>query len=591
MADFLIVTGSGEAAERWFETGLRVASSQGFGPPTHSIVRPALRAAVFARRGSDRAPELVEEGPRWALVSGTCLVPDAAAALLDQGVDAIASQADGAFALARGDEHGAELATDPIGTHHVHARTGRGVSAFAGSALWLAALDDDELDATACEEFLATGVMYEDRTPWRAVRALPAATRFALQADGAHVLSRTWRPEDVEPASLSGNEAVEAFGTAMLESCSRLGARVERPVADLTAGWDSRLLCGFLMRTGLPIETTVTGPADGDDVVLSKRIAAHLGIQHLVLPLGAPPTADEVLDAVELTDGLVNAIGYARILRVHRTLSARFGASLNGSFGEVARGYWWEILRPSPEHTSRLDPVAISRARYAAGAPDLSLFGNGERQGPVEHFADLIARTDRTIERDAPMSFRLDHTYLRLRMRSWHGRIASSTDRLWPCMSPMASRAALDVLLRVPTAERIANRFARQVLARFAPRLAALPLESGGPALPRTLTNAWRFTPEAIGFARRAFKKLTGQRTYARTLEETAAPRLSLLADDRIGDRLRASSMALGDHVDRGRLQAVLDAMRAPEWPHDLAFGNLLALELALERARTLRRG
>jgi hypothetical protein len=591
VADFLIVTGSGAEAERWFESGLRIAASQGFGAPTRTIHRPELRAAVFERRASARAPDLVEDGHRWALVAGTCLVPRAASALLAEGLEAVAARADGAFAIARGDEHGAELATDPIGTHHVHVRAGRGVTAVAGSALWLAALDDDALDETACEEFLATGVIYEDRTPWRSVRALAPATRHALDADGAHPVGRTWRPEDLEPDSLQGSAAVDAFGAAMLDACTKLGACIERPVADLTAGWDSRLLCGFLMRSGLPIETTVTGPADGADVVLSKRIAAHLGLQHLVLPLGVPPTAEEVLDAATLTDGLVSAVSYARILRVHRTLSARFGASLNGSFGEVARGYWWEILRPSPGHRGPLDPAAISRARYAAGAPDLGLFGDGGRRGPVDHFTDLVARTDRVVTGQVPMSFRLDHTYLRLRMRSWHGRIASSTDRLWPCMSPMASRGALEALLRIPTAERISNRFARRVLAQFAPRLARLPLESGGPALPRTLTNAWRFTPEALGFARRAFKKLTGQRTYARTLEETSGPRLALLSDDRISDRMQASTMALGDHVDRERLAAVLTAMRAPEWPHDLAFGNLLALELALERARELRRG
>ncbi len=591
MADFLIVTGRGPDAERWFDTGLRVAAAQGFGPPARAIRSDGLRAAVFARRASERAPELVGSGERWSLVSGTCLVPEAAKTLLDEGLEAFTTHADGAFAIARGDETGAELATDPIGTHHVHVRVGRDVTAVAGSALWLAALDEDALDPTACEEFLATGVIYEDRTPWRSVRALPPATRFAVSAQGVRPIGRTWSPEDLAPGSLQGSAAVETFGTAMLDACTRLGARIERPVADLTAGWDSRLLCGFLMRAGLPIETTVTGPADGADVLLSKQIAAHLGIQHLVLPLGAPPTADEVLEAVELTDGLVNAVGYARILRVHRTLSARFGASLNGSFGEVARGYWWEILRPSPEHTGPLDPATISRARYAAGAPDLGLFGPDVRPSAVEHFADLIARTDRSVTGQVPMSFRLDQTYLRLRMRSWHGRIASSTDRLWPCLSPMASRGALEALLRIPTAERISNRFARRVLAQFAPRLARLPLESGGPALPRTLTNAWRFTPEALGFARRAFKKLTGQRTYARTLEETSGPRLALLSDDRISDRMQASTMALGDHVERERLAAVLTAMRAPEWPHDLAFGNLLALELALERARELRRG
>jgi hypothetical protein len=596
MADFLIVVGEGPPAERWFARGLAAAAALGAGPPTGRLERATVRVASFARRNGHGGSALAVDGPRWALSAGTLLgtVPGAEPSrkLAAAGLDRTLAAADGFFALATGGEaEPTRLATDAIGSHQVHARSAPGLCAVAGSALWLASLDDDALDPIGCQEFLATGVIYEDRTPWAAVRALPAASVLELRPGGWRRERRWWSIESLEPGSLRGAAAVEAFGTAMLDTCARVGAGCERPVSDLTAGWDSRLLTAFLLEAGVRFETTVTGPADSPDVRLSKKIADALGLAHHVLPLGAPPTADEVFDAIPLTDGLVNAVLYARVLRVHRALSERFDTSLNGSFGEVARGYWWEILRPSPDHLGPLDGAAIARARYAAGAAPVGFWPVAERLDPVPHFADLVARTDRDLPGPSPLAFRLDHTYLRLRMRSWQGRIASSTDRLWPCLSPLIARPALEALLRIPAAERLHNRFARQVLSRHAPRLAALPLESGGPALPRTLTNAWRFTPELWRLAQRAGRKLLGRRTYARTLEETAGPRLALLQDERIRAALDPERMALGDAVDRDALRRTLAAMRSPDWSEELAFGNLLALELGLARARELRRG
>lgn len=598
MADFLLVVGEGPGAERWFARGLSAAREQGFGDPAARIERPGVRVATFARRAGGLGARIAEDGDPWLLVAGTrwdadttgpgrefALLRNAARAGLTGALAGI----DGFFAVAAGGPDGVQVATDAIGSHHVHARSGDGVTAIAGSALWLAALDDDAVDAVGCQEMLATGVMYEGRTPWSNVRALAPATIHDVRPEGVAAASEWWSIDALGHEELAGDDALEAFGDAMLETCEQLGRVIAKPVSDLTAGWDSRLLAAFLLHAGVPFETTVTGPAGSPDVLLSTRIAAALGLTHHPLPHGGPPTADEVFDATTLSDGLVNAILYARVLRVHRKLSARFGATLNGSFGEVARGYWWEILKPGPEGIGPLDAEAISRARYAAGAPGFDLWPPAERLDPVPHFAEVVARTDAPLTGARPLSFRMDHAYLRLRMRSWQGRIASSTDRLWPCVSPLIARPALESLLRTQARDRNRNRLARRALSRYAPDLARQPLESGGPAVPRSLGNAWRFAPEARRLLGKVANKLLGRRTHARTLEETSAPRLALLREERVRAALDPDRMALGDHVDRDALRRLLERMRRPDWPHELAFGNLLALELGLARARELR--
>jgi hypothetical protein len=598
MSEFLVVVGDGPRAESWFERGLRAAERAGAGAPGREIRGTRVRVAAWPRRAK---PGLAaaSSGRRWLIASGSWFADDGTqvgdeAALLralsDRGAEAVASGLEGFFALVFGDDHEATIVTEPIGSRHVYVRDGDGVTAAGTSALVLAALDDTALDPIGCQEFLATGVMYEDRTPYAAVRALPPASVVALDAGRWRVSARSWSIRRLQPETLDAGEAVEAFGSAMLAVGRRLARAFARPVADLTAGWDSRILCAFLRGSAVSFETTVTGTDDEPDVVLSTRIAERLGLRHLVIPAGAAPDFDEILRSLTLTDGLCNALGYARVYRVHRELAQRFDASLNGSFGEVARGYWWELLGPAPAASAPLDAEHIARRRYAAGAPTLALWPTAERIEPVPHFAGVLRRLDGELA-DAPLSFRLDRAYLRMRMRCWQGRIASSTDRLWPCLSPLIFRSALEPLLRTKADARLRNRFARRVLARFAPDLARLPLESGGPALPMTPWNAWRFLPEAFGFAGKVVRKLTGHRTYARTLEETAAPRLALWRDDCVRDALDPQRMELSAHVDRGALAGLLAATRAPEFEHELVFGNLLALELGLRRLRTLRHG
>lgn len=596
MSDFLLVVGSGPRSAAWFEQGLRAAERSGTGTPHPPLERTDVRAAFWPRR-CGQGTGIVTSGSRWLGAAGTWLCDDGTgsgdeaallSALRPDRVAELAQRLDGFFVLATGNDRTAHIVTDPVGCHAAYVRSADGVTAIASSALWLAALDDTALDPIACQELLGTGVMFEDRTPFTAVRALPPAAVVAIDADGWRVTARTWSLRSIRPESLDGDTAVEAFGSAMLDGCRRVARVVQRPVADLTAGWDSRILCAFLRGAGVEFETTVTGPADSPDVRLSTRIAARLGLTHHPLQPGALPTLDEIERSLQLTDGLVNALGYARVFRVHEALSAQFGASLNGSFGEVARGYWWELLSPSPSANGRLDAELIARRRYAAGAPTLTLWSPAERLDPVAHFRGVVQRVDDELD-DGPLGFRLDRTYLRMRMRCWQGRIASATDRLWPCLSPLVLRGGLELLLRTRTAERVDNRFARRVLQRFAPDLARMPLESGGPAAPMTLWNAWRFAPEVLRFAKRAALKIRGRRTYARTMEETSAPRLALWNDDRLHDLLDPTQMELGAHVDQHELRTLVDATRRPEFNHELLFGNLLGLELGLRRLRALR--
>ncbi|MBK8980134.1 MAG: hypothetical protein IPM29_29895 [Planctomycetes bacterium] len=593
MADFLVVLGDSPTAHRWRAAGVHIAAALGAGTPSAAVEQPDLAAWTWRRRDGSRGAVAAEHGGDLLLAAGSWFGPDdlhsgsepaLLARVAARGIEPVARELDGFFTLvhAGASEPGVvAVATDPIGSHLAHVRYGDGACAVAASPLWLAALGEPALDAVGCQEFLATGILYEDRTLFRDVRRLPPAAVVWLGAAGPLRNAQTWQIGALEPGSLAAAAAVDAFGAGMRDAVRRAARGAERPICDLTAGWDSRLLVAFLLDAGIAFDTTVTGDASSADVRLSLRIADAFGLRHHVIDTPTPPDLALLEEARALCDGEVDVLDYARIASVQRALLPRFGTSWNGSFGEVARGYWWEILEPSPGAVARLDAARVASQRYAKGAIATRLWPESERLDPLRHMTEVVARCDAAIDRDAPLGFRLDHAYLRMRMRCWQGRIASSTDRLRACLSPLIFRSVLEPLLRTRPEDRARNRLARRTLARFAPELAALPLEAGGPALPMSAANAWRFAPELMNLVRRATRKLLRGRGSPEPAFARDA-RLALWRDPRFEVRFAPRELALAQHVVPAELERLVIASRQPDFADEALFGRLLGIELAL---------
>src|SRR5262249_8815321 len=76
----------------------------------------------------------------------------------------LARELDGFFVLIFGDARNREVIvlTDIIGSCHCFRRCFPGSVALSGSSLLLASLGDCKLDWTGCQEYLGTGIIYED---------------------------------------------------------------------------------------------------------------------------------------------------------------------------------------------------------------------------------------------------------------------------------------------------------------------------------------------------------------------------------------------------------------------------------------------
>jgi hypothetical protein len=599
MGNFLVIAAdrlSGESG-RLFLYGLDAACYLKHQVPNARVEREGVYAASFPRyNGSGSAIISDTETSSWLLAIGTWVHaenygPGAELRLLSRylkvGPVQLALELEGFFVVVVRDARTQEIVvlTDIVGSCHCYVRKWKNVVALSSSALLLASLDEFHLDPVAAQEFLCTGVMYEDRTFYQEVRKLDPASVYRFVDGALKTKQRYWRITDITPESLDGQQAVQRLGETLTSAAWKVGHLFKQPVCDLTGGYDSRTLVAAFLTAGVQFATTVSGPAESPDVQVSYGLAQALGLPHLHLDPPLPVSFAQVKRVFSLTDGEYDLIEYARIFDVHQTLSERFDISLNGSFGEVARGYWWELLFPRAGGCWPLDTQKLAKLRYAAQNFDASLFPPDTRLNLVTHFAEVIEGTNTELA-GLPNTLQMDHAYLMMRMQRWQGRIASSTNQLWPCLSPFMFRSVLETMLQTTARLRRRSLLIRQMLTELQPSLAEFPLEHGYPPLPATWKNLYQFWPVPVYLGKRVLSKV--RRLYGKSWRPSGFPssnlpiRSQLWLEEEICGLLQPAKMKLNSLLNPVRLTDFLADSQQPAFLFGDQWARLLSLEYTL---------
>lgn len=603
MGNFLAVVAAESLqpeADRIFQSGLRIAQHLRNPAPSQFANTRVSRAVSFPRQNGSGTPIVCNAiTGNWLLAIGTWFHSAGFASgeehkLLqcyeEGGPVNLAREMEGFFTVAIGDADRNEviLITDVVGSCHSFVRVLPRALALSGSSLLLAALDQCTLDATACQEFLHTGVLYQDRTLFNEVRKLSAGTVYWFAGKELRNQHRYWDASEFEPESLDGHHAVSLLWESLTRAVKKISRVFKRPVCDLTGGYDSRaLVAAFLSAAGPTFEATVSGPADSADSVVSKGLASLAGLAHRRFDTNGLITLADVKNALFFTDGEYDLVEYARILSIHRALAAEFNISINGSFGELARGYWWELLVPRTGKRGRLSAAKLARSRYVPRNGLHSLFRAEIKLRLVPHFAEVIEQTNRGLF-DTPNTFQMDHAYLKMRMQRWQGRIASSTNRLWPCLSPFMFSSVLEVMLRTTGALRKRSLMVREMLARFQPKFASFPLEHGYPALPATWKNLHQFRPLLNHYGHKIMQR-AGIMLPPST--QSGEPlRLRFWADEEVQAVLDPRSLRSAALLDEDGLRSFLLQSRQMPCSFDNEWSRLLSLELALRQVHDARR-
>ena len=583
--------GAVKEAKRLFDTGLDSAFAISSKPPNDLFESDWASAAIFSQRSGNSNISSDASTGNWLLAIGAWFHSSEHASgseswllrrYMEVGASQIARELEGFFILIFGDAVNREVTvlTDIIGSYHCYIRKFHNAVTLSNSSLLLASLENCKPDLVGCQEFLSTGIIYEDRTCYQEVRKLGPAGIFTFTGGAEKTAQRYWKADDLKPESLQGEDAVDALWDRLNDSVKRIYRICENPVCDLTGGYDSRATTAAFIENGARFSTVVSGRPDSADVMISRSLAQMIGVPHIHNEKPQQVSFDEIQTSLYLTDGEYDVIEYTGIAWIHQKLSQQFDISINGSFGEVARGYWWELLFPRIGAYCDLDERRLAMQRYATQRSDLSLIPEEHRLNLVDHFTGVVKRTIAGLNH-FPNTFQMDYAYLTMRMQRWQGRIASSTNRIWPCLSPFMFRSVLETMLQTRSMLRWRSLLIRKMLAKFSPKLANYRLEHGFPAQPATWRNFYRFSPLIPYFAGKVGRKIglshgtTGHIVNLRSPEQ-------LWRNEQIRELLNPASMKLGSWLDATSLSSFLKRSKEAGFPFSDQWARLLTLECAL---------
>ena len=178
-----------------------------------------------------------------------------------------------------------------------------------------------------------------------------------------------------------------------------------------------------------------------------------------------------------------------------------------------------------------------------------------------------------------------------LRCQRWYGRIASSTNQIWPCMSFFLLRSIMKPMLETNTRSRTNSLLFRRLLVELEPVFSQVPLARGYPPLPVTLKTLHRFWPLVPLYGGKVADRL---RRYAgiRPAPSGApgsSPRELLWKDAAVRQTLQPAGMLSAEIMDAAGLAQFIERSQEPQFDLSGQWALLLTLECTLQRLRSVR--
>ncbi len=206
---------------------------------------------------------------------------------------------EGMFAVAIWDHVTRELtlARDPLGIKPLYISEQRGGLSFASELKALRVLPDHDFDVDerAAHDYFSFGHVRRPRSIFRQVTTLEPGHCLSIGPDGPPQTLLYWQPRFRADRRLSHTAWTEEMRTVLLESTAR-HMQSDVPVgAFLSGGIDSSAILAAMRRsTDAPLKAFTIGypGAAIDETDAARRIAEHLGCEHIAMPLDIPNARD-----------------------------------------------------------------------------------------------------------------------------------------------------------------------------------------------------------------------------------------------------------------------------------------------------------
>lgn len=495
---------------------------------------------------------------------------------------------DGQFAAIGYDAGRDELSvvSDPFGMQALYVCERDGRTYVSTSSVALARHLRAAPDPLGLKVFIRAGYHFGPLTHWQGIERLDPATVVAF---GPERRERRvyWQPQvDERVRSMTLAQTVDHCAEVALDAVGRRLSAAPSVWADLTGGFDSRLIAALLARLQVPFKTATTGAEAHPDVVLARQVARAGGFewQHDRMP--EDWALDPALTGAALAwgDGSLEILQLGEVLWRHERKRRSCATVVTGGGGEhvSARPWVQEFLRAG--RTRRVNFDNLIRMRYLHSI-DRSMLRQDPTPEVEAYFRDALGAREQMYA-DELNTTKLDAIYA-YKSTGHFGAYRSASEAFVRQEIPFYYRDFFNACFSAHHRWRNGHRLQRGMIERLGPDVAPVQTTLGGPAQPMRPTNAHRFFPYYRDAAQATIRKLrpshpsrgSGTPQYLATARSTVVRRL------RAEGALDVRTMRSADLYEPRALDGFLAKAEHPDFGGWQMAGRIVTLELLLRAA------
>lgn len=594
--------------ERDFQRLLRnTAEFKDLDMPTTSVAGRSCTAAKLDGRPSLHRG-VVHDGDSgsWLLAAGTVvaltgdnnpniLLANLLRCFIDDGIEAL-QHYDGQFALAiyNARDDTLSVISDPMGCFAIYyARQGQKIF-ISTSALAIARLICSKPDDLTIECFLRTEHPYGEKTLWQDVKRVRPATILKISCNHIEE-SEYWTPVlDETIARLSLDEALELAEEKISRTFRNALQREGKVWADLTGGFDTRVVTMFMAQLGIPFFAYCVGSENHPDVQISSLICQEMGweYRHMTLPEEWDQGQYAWFEtALHKGDAHLNAFQLAGVLRGHQERSLFFPVHISGSGADEWRYhiYGAKILFHNSQSKVNYDEILASRILSPLPVNIMRQDRTAEaRSELIRHFMRIEAKYA-----GYDVLTRTDIIFLRHRHPIHGGAYLSSETGIMRGLIPFCFKElenfgfSLNNLWRI----RYHASFVRNLVERGDPRLAKIRTAKGEPAGPIRPNNIFQFmllwemlAKKAVDKVSKKLLRRSSETQYhpspiGHTIPSMRAAWLNWVLSEGL---LEASKMHSGKLYNQHELKKIIFQTLSGSVENSVFMDHVITLEMAL---------
>lgn len=325
------------------------------------------------------------------------------------------------------------------------------------------------LDHRMVLNWLSVGrALFEGRTFFDEIRALPAAAVVTWKA-GRTTVEQHW-DYAYHPRSCVDDDFVDEVADAFRRAVQKRIVPGLRYGITLSGGLDSRLIASALAPACDFKATACTfGAPQGDDVVIARQVAERLSMPWECIELTAEDFIRDAAEGIRLTEGLdlfVQSYALSVYPQLRRHADVLFtGLALDATLGAsyINEGFFApnidseSALRLIAKKVTYFDHAMVSRLFRDKTAPDRAASMLAAAWQPERLQTNWGDHAER---------FSMIHRVNRMIFwrQGWQRMFVEDT-------SPTFDNEVIDLMLQVPTAERLNHRLYQRVMTRLCPDL------------------------------------------------------------------------------------------------------------------------